>query len=89
MGDGPFTVAQFVADLEALRQALGHVTWWVGGGPLEYSLQASAKTVEGKQHPDRDAQFGPFMPPSGPSCGRTRPGLRRCPAIGAVGGPRC
>jgi hypothetical protein len=27
-------------------------------GPLEYSLQANAKTVEGKQHPDRDAQFG-------------------------------
>src|SRR5450755_1952932 len=26
-------------------------------GPLEYSLQANAKTVEGKQHPDRDAQF--------------------------------
>jgi hypothetical protein len=27
-------------------------------GPLEYSLQANSKTVEGKQHPDRDAQFG-------------------------------
>jgi hypothetical protein len=27
-------------------------------GPLEYSLQANAKTAEGKQHPDRDAQFG-------------------------------
>ena len=27
-------------------------------GPLGYSLQANAKTVEGKQHPDRDAQFG-------------------------------
>jgi hypothetical protein len=26
-------------------------------GSLEYSLQANAKTVEGKQHPDRDAQF--------------------------------
>lgn len=26
-------------------------------GPLEYSLQANAKTVEGKQSPDRDAQF--------------------------------
>ena len=25
---------------------------------LGYSLQANAKTVEGKQHPDRDAQFG-------------------------------
>src|SRR5450631_4317290 len=26
-------------------------------GPLEYSLQANAKTVEGTQNPDRDAQF--------------------------------
>jgi hypothetical protein len=26
-------------------------------GPLAYSLQANAKTVEGRQHPDRDAQF--------------------------------
>jgi len=26
-------------------------------GPLEYSLQGNAKTLEGKQHPDRDAQF--------------------------------
>jgi proline iminopeptidase len=30
-GDGPFTVAQFVADLDVLRQALGHASWWVGG----------------------------------------------------------
>ena len=27
-------------------------------GPLGYSLQGNAKTVEGRQHPDRDAQFG-------------------------------
>jgi transposase len=26
-------------------------------GELGYSLQANAKTIEGKQHPDRDAQF--------------------------------
>jgi Rhodopirellula transposase DDE domain len=26
-------------------------------GPLEYSLQGNAKTLEGRQHPDRDAQF--------------------------------
>ncbi|NEC92698.1 ISAzo13 family transposase [Streptomyces sp. SID12501] len=26
-------------------------------GPLQYSLQGNAKTVEGKQHPDRDLQF--------------------------------
>jgi hypothetical protein len=27
---------------------------------LGYSLQANRKTVEGKQHPDRDAQFQPI-----------------------------
>ena len=27
-------------------------------GELGYSLQGNAKTIEGKQHPDRDAQFG-------------------------------
>ena len=27
-------------------------------GPLGYSLQGNAKTIEGRQHPDRDAQFG-------------------------------
>ena len=27
-------------------------------GRLGYSLQGNAKTIEGKQHPDRDAQFG-------------------------------
>jgi hypothetical protein len=26
-------------------------------GPLQYSLQGNSKTVEGKQHPDRDLQF--------------------------------
>ena len=25
---------------------------------MRYSLQANAKTTEGGQHPDRDAQFG-------------------------------
>jgi Rhodopirellula transposase DDE domain len=29
---------------------------------LEYSLQANAKTTEGAQHPDRDAQFGMAEP---------------------------
>ena len=28
---GPFSVEQFVADLDGLRQALGLETWWVGG----------------------------------------------------------
>jgi Rhodopirellula transposase DDE domain len=35
-------------------------SWTVGQllHELGYSLQANAKTVEGRQHPDRDAQFG-------------------------------
>jgi hypothetical protein len=36
----------------ASRQTLGELL-----GQLGYSLQANRKTVEGKQHPDRDAQF--------------------------------
>jgi hypothetical protein len=46
-------------------------------GPLGYSLQANAKTVEGKQHPDRDAQFGLHQ----------RPG-HRCPRRGRAGNQR-
>lgn len=30
-GSGPYTVARFVADLEALREHFGHETWMVGG----------------------------------------------------------
>jgi len=30
-GDGPYTVAQFIADLDGVRQATGHARWWVGG----------------------------------------------------------
>jgi proline iminopeptidase len=30
-GDGPYTVAQFVTDLDWLRRGLGHSSWWVGG----------------------------------------------------------
>jgi proline iminopeptidase len=30
-GDGPYTVDQFVADLDGVRQAAGHGSWWVGG----------------------------------------------------------
>jgi proline iminopeptidase len=30
-GDGPYTVAQFVADLDCVRQATGHASWWVAG----------------------------------------------------------
>ena len=42
-------------------QAMGHqVSYWMVGFFLKemgYSLQATSKTVEGAQHPDRDAQF--------------------------------
>ncbi len=42
-------------------QAMGHqISYWMVGFLLKemgYSLQATAKTVEGAQHPDRDAQF--------------------------------
>lgn len=34
---------------------------------LGYSLQANAKNLEGKQHPDRDAQFRYINDVSGPS----------------------
>ena len=30
-GDGPYTVAQFVADLDGVRQAMDWPSWWVGG----------------------------------------------------------
>lgn len=39
------------------RQISHHSVGRLLTGPLAYSLQANAKTVEGKQHPDRDAQF--------------------------------
>ncbi len=43
-------------------QEMGHkVSSWTVGQLLhqmDYSLQATAKTVEGAQHPDRDGQFG-------------------------------
>lgn len=45
---------------EALRQqgyAVTHMTVAALLRHLRYSLQANAKTIEGKQHPDRDAQF--------------------------------
>ena len=47
--------------LAATLTAMGHsVSSWTVGQLLHrmgYSLQATAKTVEGAQHPDRDAQF--------------------------------
>ena len=48
-------------DLAKTLKAMGHqVSSWTVGQLLHamgYSLQATAKTVEGAQHPDRDAQF--------------------------------
>ena len=48
---------------------------------LGYSLQANAKTLEGKQHPDRDAQFryinrtsGRFIAEDSPVISVTNPG---------------
>jgi hypothetical protein len=44
----------------ALSEAGHRVSAWTVGQllhELDYSLQANAKTREGKQHPDRDAQF--------------------------------
>ena len=36
---------------------LSHSVGKLLAGPLDYSLQGNAKTLEGRQHPDRDAQF--------------------------------
>ena len=49
-GDGPYTVGQFVADLDAVRQAMGLESWWVGGHSwgaelaLRYALAYPART---------------------------------------------
>jgi len=49
-------------NLAAALTAVGHPVSHVRVGELlrglGYSLQSNAKAVEGKQHPDRDAQFG-------------------------------
>src|SRR5664280_566786 len=39
------------------HQISHHTVGRLLSGPLGYSLQGNAKTVEGSQHPDRDAQF--------------------------------
>lgn len=48
-GDGPYTVAQFIADLDHLRGASGHETWWVGG----HSWGAELALRYALAHPDR------------------------------------
>jgi hypothetical protein len=45
------------AELTRQGYAVSHVTVARCLSDLGYSLQANAKTVEGRQHPDRDAQF--------------------------------
>ncbi len=49
---------QLAAELARQGYRVSHV--WVAEAlhQLGYSLQANAKTIEGRQHPDRDAQFG-------------------------------
>ena len=39
------------------HQVCHHSAGKLLAGPLDYSLQGNAKTLEGRQHPDRDAQF--------------------------------
>ena len=39
------------------HQVAHHSVGKLLAGPLDYSLQGNAKTLEGRQHPDRDAQF--------------------------------
>ena len=46
-------------------------------GPLGYSLQGNAKTLEGRQHPDRDAQFRYISRPRRGGAGRRRAGDQR------------
>ena len=62
------TVAQIAATARQRRQRRNNIFirpgWAPPGahgslkGKLGFSLQAARKTLEGKQHPDRDAQFG-------------------------------
>jgi proline iminopeptidase len=47
--DGPYTVAQFVADLDELRAQLGYDTWIVGG----HSWGAMLALHYAFEHPDR------------------------------------
>jgi proline iminopeptidase len=49
-GDGPYTVGQFVADLDDVRQVVDEPSWWVGGHSwgaelaLRYALAYPART---------------------------------------------
>lgn len=48
---------QLATELKKRGHAVSHTTVAQMLKTLGYSLQATAKTIEGKQHPDRDAQF--------------------------------
>ena len=48
---------QLAAELKKQGHAVSHTTVAAMLKELGYSLQATSKTIEGKQHPDRDAQF--------------------------------
>jgi len=48
---------QLAKELEARRHSASHTTVAKLLRSLGYSLQANRKTIEGKQHPDRNAQF--------------------------------
>jgi proline iminopeptidase len=49
-GDGPYTVTQFLADLDWVRHAAGQASWWVGGHSwgaelaLRYALAYPGRT---------------------------------------------
>jgi hypothetical protein len=88
-----------VRTLAAALQALGHqVSHTVVGEllpALGYSLQGNVKTREGRQHPDRDAQFRPRHDRQ-PHCldaqpiGLARPVRTRSPSLsGRRHGHRC
>lgn len=48
-GDGPYTIARFVADLESLRERFGYERWIVGG----HSWGATLALCYALQHPER------------------------------------
>ena len=53
---------------------------------MGYSLQANRKTQEGRQHPDRDAQFRYINRPSSPAIPRKKSSLAPLKMRGGRGG---
>ena len=62
------TAAMVDADPEIAYDAL-----YAAARKAGYSLQASARTLEGRQHPDRDAQFGYLADQAGAHLADTHP----------------